>query len=180
MSLVHNRGKNLKNANKGHFLTTVEFMKAIDYLLESNVISSDTQINLFNWGEPLLNPDIKRIIKVLNDRDLTYGLSTNGSVSLFFEEENILKNLKILIFSMPGFSQKSYDKIHGFQFEKVKNNIQCMLSNFRKHGFNGVATISYHIYQFNFGELSYAERFAFENQISINPSFAYLNGISML
>ncbi|GBF34170.1 hypothetical protein DCCM_3282 [Desulfocucumis palustris] len=45
--------------------------------------------------------------------------------------------MRFIIFSMPGFSQESYDKIHGFNFEKIKDNIIKMSRNFRENGFTG-------------------------------------------
>jgi len=47
---------------------------------------------------------------------------------------------------MNGFSQSSYDKIHGFDFELIKKNIIEIIKTFRNAGYLGVATILYTTY----------------------------------
>ncbi|MBZ9617018.1 hypothetical protein [Clostridium estertheticum] len=76
---------------------------------------------------------------------------------------------------MPGFSQDSYDKRHGFKFVVIKENIIKIVKNFRESGFEGQFLIAYHIYQFNMDEIPEAMKFATENGINILPSFAFIN-----
>ncbi|MCS4454451.1 hypothetical protein JTT00_04835 [Clostridium botulinum] len=64
---------------------------------------------------------------------MSFALSTNASKVILLDN-NELKNLKYITFSMCGFSQKSYDKIHGFNFEQIKRNISEILDNFKKMG----------------------------------------------
>ena len=100
----------------GKILAPEQFEKTITHLLNQKIISSDTKISLFVWGEPLLNKNITKIFKHLNEKNLKYRISTNGSVNFPFSAMDI-SGLDYIIFSMPGFSQRAYDKIHGFNFD---------------------------------------------------------------
>lgn len=154
-----------------------EFGKAIAYMGKHQIIGSSTLIDLYNWGEPFLHPKFKEILSVLNNNHLFFGLSTNASCPVYFD--NDLSRLAIITFSMSGFSQRSYDRIHGFDFERIKNNIENMVKNYRDNGFKGTAQISYHLYQFNLWEIYMAKEFAQKLNISIKFATAYLNGYTM-
>ncbi len=172
------KNRNSRNI-QGEYISPFDFEKAIKYMLNNDIVNHSSVINLFNWGEPFLNPNFKDIINILNNYELKYGLSTNASKVVNFSEGNALRNLDLITFSMPGFSQYSYDKIHGFNFEKIKSNIQTILNNFRNCGFKGTAQIAYHVYQFNLNEIEEAYLFAGQNNIMLVPQYAYLAGYSM-
>jgi tetratricopeptide (TPR) repeat protein len=160
-------------------IDVLDFEKAINYMLGNNIIGNSSVIHLYNWGEPFLHPRFKEIISILNNNHLHFGLSTNASRPTFFNDDEALSGLDGIIFSMPGFSQASYDRIHGFDFELIKKNIRDMVTNYRENGFKGMAQISYHLYQFNFWEIFKAKEFAQKLNIGINFSTAYFNGYSM-
>jgi MoaA/NifB/PqqE/SkfB family radical SAM enzyme len=168
------------NKQSGEFITPAVFEKAIKYMLDNSIMNKSSIIHLYNWGEPFLNPYLKDIINILNKYEIKYGLSTNASIIVSFAEEDFLRNLSYIAFSMPGFSQNSYNKIHGFNFEKIKNNIITIVNNFRKFGFEGEAQVSYHVYQFNLSEVEDAYKFARENDIAFYPVYAYINDHSVL
>ena len=90
-----------------------------------------------------------------------------------------MTNLTHLKFSMPGFSQKSYDRIHGFDFKKILENIDLLIESFRDSGFKGTPTIAYHLYQFNIGEIISALEFCSNRNILFSPAFAYINDFNM-
>lgn len=178
-------GKNSISGNfqqkNSSYIDLDKFKSAINYMFENKIISANSTIGLFNWGEPFLHPNFKEILSFLNKKDLNYVLSTNASKLIEFENFD-LSNLKKLTFSMPGFSQKSYDLIHGFKFERIKNNIKKMLTNYRENGFIGCSEIAFHMYKFNHDEISLAQDFAKELEhlgLSVSPSAAYLNGYTM-
>jgi Zn ribbon nucleic-acid-binding protein len=148
-------------------------------MLSNGFIGSNSTIGLYSWGEPFLHPNFKDIINYLNTLQLNFLLSTNASKPVYFEDNNALEHLKTITFSMSGFSQESYDRIHGFNFAKIKNNIINIIENFRQCGFTGNAYISYHIYQFNITEIDAATVFAKNNNIGIVPYLAYFNGRDM-
>jgi hypothetical protein len=76
---------------------------------------------------------------------------------------------------MPGFSQTSYDRIHGFKFSKIKANIEKIIKNARMAGFNGYSAILYHVYQFNLNEIEPARIFAKRLNIDFDPHLAIIN-----
>ena len=129
-------------------------------------------------GEPLLHPNASNIIEILNYHNLFYSISTNASRVVDFEV-GLLKKLKFLTISMPGFSQESYDRIHGFDFEKILFNIEALIANFRKAGFRGSVCMAYHIYQFNLAEILPARSFCSERGIIFSPSIAYINDYNL-
>jgi MoaA/NifB/PqqE/SkfB family radical SAM enzyme len=112
------------------FIDLERFKSAINYMLKNELIGTDSTVGLYNWGEPFLHPKFKEILSFLNMKGVNYALSTNASKLIEFENFD-LKNLKKITFSMPGFSQESYDLIHGFKFERIKSNIKKMLINYR-------------------------------------------------
>lgn len=79
-----------------------------------------------------------------------------------------------LIISMPGFSQQSYDKIHGFDFEQIKRNIIKIKENYQANGFCGTYRIALHQYQFNESELPDALAFAERLGMTVSPYCACL------
>ena len=63
---------------------------------------------------------------------------------------------------------------HGFDFETIKSNITCILTNLRECGFRGEAQLAYHIYQFNQDELEPACQFASQHCINLLAYYAIL------
>lgn len=155
------------------FMTPDIFRKIVDRLLNYGIINRDnSQIDLFWWGEPFLNPHLKEIIGIINEKKIDYVLSTNG---FYYQKlpKNLLKSIKRLIVSMPGFSQESYDKIHGFNFEKIKENIKKYANDMELAGVKDKMWVAYHMYQFNLDEIYDAYVFFKELGISFNPGYAF-------
>lgn len=167
--------KRLEGKEVGGDIKPDKFRDAIRYMKKNGFIGSATVIKLFNWGEPLLNPDYKEIVEILNEEQLAWGLSTNASIRRFFDEPDFLRNLKQILISMPGFSQRAYDKIHGFNFETIKNNIIEMVGNYKQCGFAGDVSLSYHLYQFNMNDAQQLFAFCGEHGFKINAGLAYIN-----
>lgn len=164
---------------KSSFMSYDKFKEIYYYLMDKKIINDETVIALYDWGEPFLNPDFQNIIKFLTKHKNKFELSTNASRTQIFENNISLENLNTLVFSMSGFSQSSYDKIHGFNFLKIKNNIQTILDNFKKNGFNRDSVIVYHVYQFNKKEINDAKNFARKIGSEFIAYNAYFNGMNM-
>jgi len=162
------------------FMNCKDFSEKINYMLDNGIINHNTNIELYDWSEPFLNKDFKKIVRFLNESGLRYGVSTNASIRMLFERSDKLDGLHQLIFSMPGFSQASYDRHHGFNFGEILTNIRAILENYRARGFNGRAAINYQVYQHSLEEYEAASNFASSLNIIINPYFASMVDYNVL
>lgn len=168
-------GKNNRNSignTKSHkYLSVNELEKMITFCEMNSIIKKDSIFDLFNWGEPFLNPSLNDIIKHLSAHGYRIGLSTNASNYVKLEN---LDYIKYLIISISGFTEESYSKIHGLNFEKIKQNIAKFSNDFSKNGMGNKVILNFHVYQYNLDELSLAESFCEENNIVFSPHIAYL------
>lgn len=164
-----------KNINYS-FIKIENFKKALDYIVDEKILDVKSgSIALYNWGEPFLHPEFDNIIKILNYHNIKFRISSNASKVPNLSSTTSMKNLTYLCFSMSGFSQSSYDKIHGFNFELIKSNIIKTIKMFKNSGYKGITQIFYHIYQFNIDEYEKALNFCKINNINIWPYYAGFN-----
>ena len=164
----------------GTVLPVETFARAIDALLDREVIAPDACVHLYSWGEPLLHPELARILGFLRDTELHCAISTNASRAVLFDEPRLLEHLDRLSFSMPGFSQASYDRIHGFRFDTVTDNITRLVESCRQSGFTGIAEILFHLYRFNLDEVAPAAAFACSLDMHFLPFAAFLAGYDLM
>ena len=80
---------------------------------------------------------------------------------------------------MPGFSQESYNRIHGFNFETIKDNIAKIRNKLQEFRFSKRKVLIFHVYQFNVEEIEKAKQFATDLKMEFNPYYADLNDSKM-
>ena len=171
--------KNRRGENKyitPYYMTVEEFRRLHEHMLNHDIITPDCIYRIYNWYEPTLNPHLPDILNYMDEVGIRLDMSTNASKVLDFTKVKSCEKWYGLLFSMPGFSQESYDRMHGFNFEKIKENIRTTLKEARARGFKGYAMINYHLYQFNIGEVQAAKAFADELGMELHTIFAYFNG----
>lgn len=84
-------------------------------------------IDFFNWGEPLLNPDLPAIISLASSRGIYTTVSSN--LSLLPDPKALVQSgLNHLIVSCSGCTQETYAQYHvGGDFEIVMENLRQLL-----------------------------------------------------
>jgi hypothetical protein len=131
-------------------------------------------IHLYNWGEPFLNPEINNILTILKKRELFGGISSNFIKKPEIDEEN-LQVLKNIIFSISGFSQDSYGRIHGASLKKTLANFEEFYKRFRNTVPQGNIDIAWHRYRFNEHEFWAAFKYFNRPGIHFKPGVAFFN-----
>ena len=152
-----------------------DFRKTVQQLKAKGFLSKGDILTLYCWNEPLLHPDFCEIIKICGEEKCLVSFSTNMSVRPKVPDNFDAACIGNITFSMPGFSQASYDKIHQFDFERIKLNIEWMVRTFRKHGCFGFFLVRFHVYQFNVHEIELARKWARSLGIFFEPYYALIN-----
>lgn len=152
-----------------------DFGRTLDRLLDLGLAEPGrSTIKLYSWGEPILHPDLDGIVQTVADRALNVGISTNASKRTSFTVSTA--HFTEMVFSAPGWSQASYDRIHGLKFERVVANIEATMENMRTRGYKGPFTLSFHVYQFNIvEELPLAREWCRKNGVVLQAYAAYIN-----
>ena len=166
-------GVNAIDKNK-NAVSVEDFRRSIVWLLEKKIADKNTLFSLFVWGEPFLHPQIGSIVAVMNEFGLRFALSTNASI-IGPIDGDFVKNLHSLTFSISGFLDASYSKMHGFDIEKIKSNILKISALIRAHVENPRLYLNFHIYRHNADELAMAKEFCEANNLRLRPTFGIIN-----
>ncbi len=156
------------------FMSTKDFEAGLDKLIKDGILSENADVELYNWGEPLLNPEFDGILEVLERHDMPFHISTNCSQLSHFTGAH-LKNLTLFMVSLSGFSQTTYGKIHGFDFDMILKNIDKAAHILKNNGLLHVMEINFHVYKFNIHEIPAAKKYFESRGIRFVPRLAYFN-----
>ncbi|MBI4765596.1 MAG: radical SAM protein [Deltaproteobacteria bacterium] len=156
------------------FIPENEFERAVRSLYEKGLADESSRFDLYNWGEPFLHPQLLDILQVIFDQGAKYRLSTNAGIykQLPFR---LTQNLTRLTVTIPGFSQASYDRVHGLNFDSVLKNIQAFAEDLG----TSRLWITYLVHQFNLNEIREAYRFFKKIGIRMAFTVAYLNDYNL-
>lgn len=109
-------------------------------------------IALYNWGEPLLHPEIGRIIRLVRQQGLYCAVSTNLNQDRFLEDVVLAEpnNIKV---SISGATQETYGRTHTRgQIARVTANLRRLHTLIQQHGKRIDVFIGYHDYRDNDGD----------------------------
>ena len=137
------------------------FERVVSFLLVKGFIGE--YINLYNWGDPLLHPQLDQILEICNEKKLKVIISTNLSVPSYRLKALENHNIELLIVSISGFSQEKYVKNHiGGDFALVKKNLE-ELANHRDKIKDIV--VKYLVFNYNKEELDLAKGFCLDYRL---------------
>jgi pyruvate-formate lyase-activating enzyme len=165
--------RSLKN-HPSRFIPVNEFDKAVRHLSETGLVDGFTRIDLYNWGEPFLHPELLDILQVLADQEAKYRLSTNAGKYKKLPAD-LTQNLTRMTVTIPGFSQASYDRVHGLNFDSVLRNIRQFAEDLGPSRL----WITYLVHQFNLNEIREAYRFFKRLGTRLAFTVAYLNDYNL-
>lgn len=146
-------------AMKKGFMELSLFEKMIDELKDSLLL-----INLYSWGEPLLNPDLIEIIRYAKSvkKDIKIITSTNLNIKNDALLERLIKSgIDEIIVSCDGATQNTYEKYRaGGDFNLLMCNIKYLVS--LKEKFNSGVNIIWNflVFKHNEHEIGEAKRLA--------------------
>jgi GT2 family glycosyltransferase/molybdenum cofactor biosynthesis enzyme MoaA len=163
-------GSGVTKGRPARFIPPEEFSRGLNRLYELDLLNKDVFFGLFNWGDPLLHPRLDEILHILKEADQSFALSTNGSFIPKNLNSSLLDNLSYIRLSLPGFSQKSYDKIHRLDFEKVLQNIGILNELVPP---NTLEVLLY-AYKFNIEEIPRASEYFSDRNIQFRVGMPHL------
>ena len=166
----------LKNRNgckiKPDYMSAASFERGLVYMRDNGIIDNKTELELYNWGEPFLNPEIDDICSIITKYGYSYHLSTNASVFRNIKPEN-LKNLSGFRVSLSGFSKETYSITHALSFSQVMSNIDKFSDMLKNAGKQNLMDISFLVYKFNCHEIYPAKEHFKAKGINLTPRLAY-------
>ncbi len=171
--------KNHMGKSQKKYMSYEDFVKVHQHLKNSRILYRFHEIMLYSWGEPFLNPDYLKILNYLADEGQVFSISTNASYPQYTNNSRAYENCHTVYFSLSGITNESYKRIHGFDLQKIKKNIEEIINNMRHNGFCGEAKLSFHVYKFNQSEVKIAKEFAEQLNLLFEPVPAYIASMSM-
>ena len=151
-------GAGENGANKG-FMKFELFKKIFDQLKDNL-----ETVNLYNWGEPLLNKDLCKIINYIKSykKDIFVVTSTNLNIDNKSVLVELLKSgIDEIIVSCDGASKEAYGKYRvGGDFDLVMQNLQFLSDEKRRSGSNADIVWNFLVFRHNEHEIELARSIA--------------------
>jgi MoaA/NifB/PqqE/SkfB family radical SAM enzyme/phage tail protein X len=131
-------------------------------------------VQLFNWTEPLLHPQLAELVEIVQSYDVACGLSSNL---------NILKNIDCVMSANPhnfrisvsGFNQTIYGMTHrGGDIERVKKNMISLAESKIKTGSKTIINVLYHRYLGNLDDELLMKNFAEDLGFNFETSWSFM------
>ncbi len=138
------------------------------------------EVELHNWGEPLLNPETPELIRIAHERGIDTTISTNFSFryDVSRAEELVASGLSQLGVSLDGACQETYERyrVRG-KFEQALANVRLMNEAKRKLESATPRLIwEYHVFEHNRDEVERAQGMARELGMDVDISKGWVAG----
>ena len=131
------------------------------------------QVNLYNWGEPLLHPDLPAMIDMLREAGMRSCLSSNLNVRRGLEAVIAAEPDELKI-SLSGFSQATYERAHARgKLDVVIANMRLIRSAAERHRVATRIWVGHHIYRSNRHEVEPVRQLCRELGFEYHPIAAF-------
>lgn len=106
-------------------------------------------IDLYNWGEPTLHPDLPKIISMVRSKGIGCGISSNLNISKNIRDV-IKSNPSYFRISVSGFYNENYKETHlGGNIDDVKRNMHEIRNIINEYNLDTIVQVGYHVYRHN-------------------------------
>lgn len=156
----------------GGLMSLADFQQVLAKIKSEDPLAANLQ--LYQWGEPLLNPDLPAMIEAAGKADLPVSISSNL---------NLDHNLEPVIAAGPDWFRVSlsgcgpdYEITHfGGRWAKVSENLKRLSQLKAKFNSQMKVEVYYHLYKHNQGpQLAAARSMCLELGFEFQPVWAYL------
>lgn len=140
---------NFHNASRPKGFMDLDLFRRIVEKIKRDRVADNPKIWLFNWGEPMLHPELSEMISILRNNNLYTVISTNLNIRKNIEE--IIRSgpdeMKI---SLSGFTQEFYSRTHTKgNIELVKKNMHLLRELINKFDAPTRVWVGHHLYRHN-------------------------------
>lgn len=135
-------------------------------------------IFFYNWGEPLLNPDLASYVRRAGEYEIETDVHTNLSLRIRDEtiDELLSAGLGTLSASIDGFSQETYEQYRvGGRLDLVKENLERIVSARDRIGTDTTIEWNLLVFQFNEHEVPAAREYCKKLGIQFNTRDGYID-----
>ena len=156
----------------GKYMSLLDYSKVIKKMITE--IPFLYLVDLYVFGEPMLNNDLPNIIMLNNELGIASGLSTNL---------NNIRNLEAVLRAQPaqlrvslsGASKETYEVTHtGGRWDKVSRNLIKLGEISNSLGNKTIIEIYFHLYQHNKSEIKIISDLCKKYGFRFHPSLAVL------
>ena len=138
------------------FMSVELFDQTLMFLQQRGALSDS--VNLYNWGDPLLHPDLGAILEVCKEKGVSAIISTNLSFPLQRVHALAKHDVGLLIVSVSGFSSQCYSRNHvRGNIERVKENLLALSED---RGRIKDILLKYLVFRYNEEEIEDAKAFS--------------------
>ncbi len=165
-------------SHKGRQMTLETYQAVLDKLSSEYPFLSDVQ--LYSWGEPLLNRELPDIISYTNQKGIASAVSSN--LSLKADLENVIKAQPTWFrISLSGFGQEMYAKVHrGGNWSLVQKNMLQLAELRTRFAPSVFVEVNYHLYKHNQAGVEPMQRFCHKLGFAFHPNYAFLDPLDIL
>ncbi|MDR2404907.1 MAG: radical SAM protein, partial [Deltaproteobacteria bacterium] len=143
------QGLGLTNKKQAEFMSPSTFKKVVDKITAEDPYA--VNIQLFQWGEPLLNKNLPEIISIAHEKGLLPSISSNLNANVDLEPIIKAKPSWFRI-SLSGFGPR-YEVTHtGGKFPVLYEHLNNLYDLTKKYNSDTKVQVFYHLYKDNLGD----------------------------
>jgi len=131
-------------------------------------------VDLYIWGEPILNKDLPDMIRLNNELGLSTGISTNlndiRNMPASLDAEPALVRV-----SLSGMSAETYEITHTKgKWSKVEKNLEALSKLVAERGSKTIIELYFHIYKHNLHEVAAAKKMCEKYDFRFHPALGII------